>query len=59
MSDKNIELIKAIQSTGKCPIDSSVKVTNILTEGKQLPSNPSSPKTTRIIFNSEDEGTNN
>lgn len=39
MSDKNFEIIKAIQATGKCPPETTtVKATQMITEGlKNVP----------------------
>lgn len=50
MSDKNIEVIKAIQATGKCPETTTVKPTQMITEGLQNVPNTET-RATEIVFN--------
>ncbi len=56
MSDKNIEIIKAIKATGKCS-GTAVKPTSMIVEG--LEANPSAEiHTTQIVFNASDDNKN-
>ena len=58
MSDRNIEVIKAIKATGTCPETTTVKPTQMITEGLQ-----NVPKTeiraTKIAFNATENKDNN
>lgn len=50
MPDKNIEIIKAIQATGKCPETTTVKATQMITEGLKAVPN-TEVRSTKAIFN--------
>lgn len=59
MSDKNFEIIKAIQATGKCPPETTtVKATQMITEGlKNVPNIET--RSTKMVFNAVENNDDN
>lgn len=58
MSDKNIEIIKTIQATGKCSETATVRPTKMIMEG--LEANPNTEiRSTKTVFNAADENKDN
>lgn len=49
MSDKNIEIIKAIQSTGQNPESSTAKITKPIMEGLEYKVEPEKRTTIRVF----------